>query len=130
MSRRTVGAVAADAVAVLVFVAVGRRSHDESSVIAGLLGTAWPFLAGLAVGWLVARGWRRPTAAVAAGLPVWLVTVAVGMVLRAATGAGTPPSFVVVASLVLGALLVGWRIVASYAPARRAGSSSSRVSQR
>ena len=47
------------------------------------------------------------------GIRVWLLTLVVGMVLRRLTDAGTAPSFVVVATLVLGVLFVGWRLVAS-----------------
>ncbi|WP_141681876.1 DUF3054 domain-containing protein, partial [Mycobacterium malmoense] len=64
-----------DVVGVLVFCAVGRRSHDEGLDIAGLAATAWPFLTGTVVGWLVARAWRRPTAVAPTGVVVWLCTV-------------------------------------------------------
>ena len=47
----------ADVAAVLVFCAVGRRSHAEGITIAGVATTAWPFLTGTVVGWLAARGW-------------------------------------------------------------------------
>ena len=60
--------------------------------------TAWPFLAGTAVGWLLSRGWRRPTAIVPTGAVVWVCTVAVGMLLRRTTSAGVAFSFLVVAS--------------------------------
>ncbi len=74
----------------------------------GFAGTAWPFLAGLGLGWAVTRAWRRP-AAVAAGAGVWPVTVAAGMVLRALSGQGTAFAFVLVALAFLGLTLVGWR---------------------
>ena len=51
-----------DAACVLLFVLVGRRSHEEASALAGVARTAWPFLGGLAAGWLVARAWRAPRA--------------------------------------------------------------------
>ena len=66
---------------------------------------------GTAVGWLVIRGWRRPTAIVPTGLVVWVSTVAIGMALRKATSAGVAPSFVVVASAVTAVVLLGWRTV-------------------
>jgi hypothetical protein len=50
--------------------------------------TAWPFLAGTAVGWLLSRGWRRPTAIDPTGAVVWVCTVAVGMLSRRTTSAG------------------------------------------
>ncbi|MGO9926581.1 MAG: DUF3054 domain-containing protein, partial [Mycobacterium sp.] len=47
-----------DVICVLVFCAVGRRSHDEGASVTGVATTAWPFLTGTAVGWLASRGWR------------------------------------------------------------------------
>ena len=101
----------ADVIGVLVFCAVGRRSHDEGLNIGGVATTAWPFLAGTVVGWLASRAWRRPTAVAPTGVIVWLCTVVVGMVLRKASSAGVAASFVVVASSVTAILLLGWRAV-------------------
>ncbi|UIN32114.1 DUF3054 domain-containing protein [Microbacterium binotii] len=107
---RILVAVVADVVLVLVFCAIGRASHDETP-LPGLLVTAWPFLAALAVGWGISLAWRRPFAVLRTGVPVWGVTVAGGMLLRTLADQGTAPAFVVVASITLGALLVGWRAV-------------------
>jgi hypothetical protein len=109
----------ADLAAVLVFCAVGRRSHAEGITIAGVATTAWPFLTGTVVGWLVARGWQRPTAVVPTGLVVWLCTVVIGMLLRKASSASVAGSFVVVASLVTAVLLLGWRAAVGLALRRR-----------
>ncbi|MGN6332200.1 MAG: DUF3054 domain-containing protein [Motilibacteraceae bacterium] len=103
------GWLALDVVAVLVFAAVGRRSHEEGGSLAGVLATAWPFLAGTVVGWLLSRAWTRAGRLLPTGVTVWLSTVAVGMLLRRLTGHGTAASFVVVALVVLGAFLLGWR---------------------
>jgi len=111
-------AVALDVVAVLVFAALGRRSHAEGLAVVGVLRTAWPFLAGAAVGWLVTRGRSVPVSSLAGGLPVWLGALVVGMLLRVVTGAGTAASFVVVAAIALAVLLLGWRLVARLVPAR------------
>lgn len=113
--------LAVDVVGVLVFCAVGRRSHDEGLNIGGVATTAWPFLAGTVVGWLVSRGWRRPTALAPTGVIVWLCTVGVGMALRRASSAGVAASFVVVAAAVTAVLLFGWRAVAGLALRRRVG---------
>ena len=107
-----------DAVLVLVFVLIGRASHDENPVL-GALVTFWPFAVGLVVGWLVARAWRAPLAVVRTGLPVWAVTVVVGMLLRVVSGQGVQPSFVVVTAVVLAAFLVGWRALARLRPSAR-----------
>ena len=58
--RRIAIAAGIDIVAILLFVAIGRRSHHEDgSVIAGTIAVAGPFLIGLAFGWLEARHGRR-----------------------------------------------------------------------
>lgn len=110
-----------DVVSVLVFCAVGRRSHGEGLDITGVAATAWPFLTGTAAGWLVCKGWRWPTALVPTGVVVWLCTVVVGMLLRKATSAGVAVSFVVVAASVTAVLLLGWRAAVALALRRRAG---------
>ncbi|QLQ10205.1 MAG: DUF3054 domain-containing protein [Nocardioidaceae bacterium] len=104
--------VLVDVVLIVAFAAIGRRSHDEGLTLTGIAETAWPFLAGLAVGHLLVRGSRS----VRAGTVVWLATVVLGMVLRRISGEGTAPSFVVVATLVTGALLLGWRVLAAVRP--------------
>ncbi|MGH9132361.1 MAG: DUF3054 domain-containing protein [Ilumatobacteraceae bacterium] len=109
---RTRVAAALDVAVVAVFVAVGRRNHDEGSAVGDLFRIAAPFLIGLATGWFVARAWRRPFD-LAAGCTIWIVTVALGMVLRRTVfDRGTALSFVVVATVFTGALMIGWRLVA------------------
>ncbi|SEQ38604.1 DUF3054 domain-containing protein [Microlunatus flavus] len=107
---------AVDVVLVVVFAAIGRASHGEDVGLAGLATTAWPFLAGLLLSHLLVlavRAARPRRAGLLAGVLVWVPTVAVGMVLRLATGAGVQTSFVVVATVVLGVFLLGWRAVAA-----------------
>jgi peptidoglycan/LPS O-acetylase OafA/YrhL len=104
-------AALADVIGVLLFCTIGRRSHAEGLTVAGVAETAWPFLAGTVVGWLLIRGWRRPTSIIPTGVVVWLCTVAVGMLLRKATSAGVVFSFVVVASAATAVLLLGWRML-------------------
>jgi hypothetical protein len=110
---RTLTALFADIVCVLVFCTIGRRSHAEGLTVAGIAETAWPFLAGTAAGWLLIRGWRRPFTVIPTGVAVWICTVVGGMLLRKATSAGVQTSFVVVASIVTAVLLLGWRSVAA-----------------
>ena len=116
---RRLGWLGMDIISVLVFCAVGRRSHDEGLSVTGVATTAWPFLTGTVVGWLASRGWRQPTAVVPTGVSVWLGTVVVGMVLRKASSAGVAASFVVVAASVTALLLLGWRTVVGLARRRR-----------
>lgn len=113
-------ALAADLLCVVVFCTIGRRSHAEGLTIAGIAETAWPFLAGTGVGWLLARGWQRPASLAPTGLIVWVATVVVGMLLRKLTSQGTATSFIVVASITTAVLLLGWRGVI-HALSRRAG---------
>ncbi len=122
MRRRVwLAPLATDVIGVLVFCAVGRRSHDEGLDITGVATTAWPFLTGTVLGWLASRAWRHPTAVVPTGVVVWLCTVVVGMVLRKASSAGVAASFVVVAASVTAVLLLGWRAVVGLAARRRSG---------
>ncbi|MEI7915019.1 MAG: DUF3054 domain-containing protein [Mycobacteriaceae bacterium] len=114
-----IAAVIVDVALLCLFAATGRRSHAEGVTPAGIADTAWPFVAGAAVGWMLSRGWRRPTAVVPTGVTVWISTVAVGMLLRRVTGAGTAWSFVVVATVAAGLLILGWRIVAVGVSRRR-----------
>ena len=118
-SRQVLTALALDVVCVLVFCALGRRSHAEGVTVSGVAQTAWPFLVGVAVGWLLSRGWRRPVDLAPTGLAVWVCTVAFGMLLRKASSQGVAVSFVVVATLVTAVLLLGWRAAARPVLSRR-----------
>jgi len=84
-------AVLLDVGCVLVFVIIGRASHTQGETLGGIASTAWPFLAGLAAGWIVSRAWRRPFALRPPGVIVWLLTVALAF---------------------LGLFLLGWRLLA------------------
>lgn len=102
-----------DVALVVVFAALGRASHAEENAVVGAVGTAWPFLVGLGTGWSLVR-WRsgRWPLTVGNGIPVWACTLVVGMLVRAVTGQGTAPSFILVAATVLAAFLLGWRWLA------------------
>lgn len=113
---RWVIAAVLDVACVLLFVAIGRASHHEADAVLGFLRTAWPFLSGLAIGWVVMRAWHRPAGLVPAGLGVWLITVAGGMVLRVASGQGVAVTFVIVALVFLGIFLLGWRTLSRLLP--------------
>jgi hypothetical protein len=110
MKRSSAFAALADIIGVLLFCTVGRRSHAEGLTVAGVADTAWPFLVGAAVGWLVSRAWRQPAALVPTGVAVWLSTVVVGMLLRKATSAGVAVSFIIVATAATAVMLLGWRV--------------------
>jgi peptidoglycan/LPS O-acetylase OafA/YrhL len=125
MARRAarpeiVRAVVLDAALIVVFVLIGRASHGEDLAPSGVLGTAWPFLAGGLVGWIVARAWRSPSRVVPTGLLVWGVTLVVGMVLRALSGEGVVVPFVITTAIILAVLMLGWRAVSAVVVRRRA----------
>lgn len=116
---RTAARVASDLLLVLVFAVIGRASHGETLNGAGILLTAWPFLVACLVASLLAcvvlrLSWFRE------GVLVWFLTVLVGMLLRGVTGGGLAIGFLIVATLVLAAFLIGWR----WAWSRLSGQSS------
>src|ERR1700730_13725695 len=96
---------------VLAFVIRGRASHADGLGLFGVASTAWPFLAGLFLGWGAVRAWRRPVAVLPAGLGAGLGAAGLGMVLRVVAGQGTAAAFVGVALAFLGLFLLGWRLV-------------------
>jgi len=102
-----------DVALVVLFAAVGRRSHAEGVDVTGILRTAAPFLVGTAAGWLLASITLDTTArTLAFGAVVVVCTVVLGMILRRLAGEGTAWSFVLVATTVLAVLLLGWRLIA------------------
>jgi hypothetical protein len=115
--RWAVAAFALDVAIVIAFAAVGRRSHEESRYLGGVLGTAAPFLLGLVVGWVVVGLIARRThdrygtwLDVDGGFDIWLATVIVGLAARRVLwDRGIAFAFVIVAAVVLGVALMGWR---------------------
>jgi hypothetical protein len=90
--------VAMDVAAVLLFAGIGRSVHAHGLSVAGLASTAWPFLSGLCAGWVALAVSRRDGSSVS--------------VLRVIAGQGTAVAFVFVALGFLGAVMVGWRLLA------------------
>jgi hypothetical protein len=106
LSRRAViTAAIVDVVAVVVFVAIGRRNHDEGTALSGVLGVAAPFLIALGISWIGLRTWRGPFNR-ASLVATWVITVTGGLFLRRVVfdrGIATP--FIIVATITLGVLL-------------------------
>ena len=99
-----------DVICVVIFVIVGRRNHGESTDSSDTVRTAAPFLISLVGAWIGARAWRAPRA-LATGVVLWVVTAAVGLGMRRLVfGDGIATPFIVVATIVLGLLLVGTRL--------------------
>ena len=109
--RAVITTAIVDVVAVVVFVAIGRRNHDEGTAISGVLSVAAPFLIALIASWVGLRTWnepftRRSWAATCA------ITVIVGLLLRRLVfdrGIATP--FIIVATITLGVLLAVGRLL-------------------
>ena len=121
--RSPVVAAVLDLLMVVLFAAIGRRSHEEATALSGLVHTAWPFVVGAAIGWVVTFALYRNKfdafLIVPTGIVVWVMTVAVGMVLRALTGQGTAGSFIIVATISTAVLLLGWRALTRFVPSVR-----------
>ena len=91
--------------------AIGRDAHHREEPVLGVLLTAWPFLAGAALGWIAARAWRSPLSVLRAGVPAWLGSVVAGMLLRALTGQTVVLPFIIVATVALAVFLLGYRLL-------------------
>lgn len=117
---RTAALVAGDAVALVVFAALGRNSHGLATGFAAVgetLRTAAPFV----LGWFAVAPWlgafspavtRGPAAMLRTTLLAWVPAVVVGAMLRAvAIGRLSPWTFYAVTFVVGLLLLAGWRAV-------------------
>jgi hypothetical protein len=116
-----------DLLLLLVFVAIGRASHGEDA--GGYALTLLPFLVGLQSGWLLA-GRGNPFAVLRFGGVVWISTLVLGMLLRAATGQGIAPAFVVVTVILLAVSFLGWRLLVALVLRARSSPSAIRARRR
>jgi uncharacterized integral membrane protein len=102
-------ALVVDMLLIVLFASLGRRTHASGMDPAGILWTALPFLiAWAAITLATRRSWARLWPA---GVVVWLVTVAGGLLLRVMSGDTAAFSFQLVTAGVLGAFLLGRRLV-------------------
>lgn len=111
----------ADFFAVLVFAFIGRMNHAEGLSLHGLFSTTWPFALGAAIGWSLAYLYAHmradhgfdypfhPERVFPDGVLVWVGAVVIGMILRQQFHQGVALSFIIVATIVLGVFLLGWR---------------------
>ncbi|MFQ3661514.1 MAG: DUF3054 domain-containing protein [Chloroflexaceae bacterium] len=125
--QRTAFLVAGDVVALLVFAAIGRRSHGEAAGLGAILDvarTAAPFI----LGWLIAATLagaytpgrtRGPGPMLLTTLIGWTGGLVLGAVFRAMMiGRFSPISFYVITFLVALLILGGWRGVFAIIEAR------------
>ncbi|MBG6190145.1 hypothetical protein IWX64_001081 [Arthrobacter sp. CAN_A212] len=117
--RQAAGWLLADLCLIIAFAATGRSTHESGLAILGILSTAGPFLAACLLTWVVLRVWRSPAVPWPTGVLVWLGTAVGGLAIRALLGGGMAVSFLVVAVVVLGAVLLLPRTVASLVLRRR-----------
>lgn len=127
-STRLATLMAGDIIALLVFAAIGRRSHGEATglaALAALASTAAPFIGG----WLATAPWfgayrRSATTGIGPMLRTtalaWAAALVVGSLLRALLiGRFSPPSFYLVTFIAALVLLGGWRVVFALVEGRR-----------
>lgn len=121
--RRVAIAFAIDTAIILLFVAIGRESHDANgSTIANIISIAAPFLFALWFGWITIQAYESPMAATT-GVLLWMITIIGGMLLRRfAFPRSTPLPFIIVTSLFTLATIVGWRVVHEWRGTRRSTS--------
>jgi Protein of unknown function (DUF3054) len=111
-SKMILWSAVADAASIVIFVAIGRKNHDEGQAASGIFRVAAPFLLALLAGWVIARAWKEPLSQ-KSGLLISLTTIVLGMVLRKIVfDDGTATAFIIVATVFLGTLLNGWRLLA------------------
>lgn len=109
-----------DAAVVGLFASIGRQTHSGGVAVLGVLTVAAPFLVGLACAWVVTvRVLHRRPDRMSGAMPVWVLTVAVGLLLRVLDRGQLPLSFAVVTALTLGVFLLGWRAAWALLRSRR-----------
>lgn len=123
---RSLGALVADVLAVLIFVAIGLYQHGDALSTTNIVIVAWPFATGLLLGHLAIRAWRFPFRIWPHGVFVWAITLVTAMAIRTLFQAGTEVSFVIVTAITLAVLMLGWRTLALLATRgeRRAAAAS------
>ena len=108
-SRAVLWSAVADVLCIVIFVAIGRRNHDEGEAASGIFRVAAPFVIAAVVGWLASQAWKKPLE-LRTGVIIWLTTIILGMILRHFVfDDGTATAFIIVATVFLCAFLNGWR---------------------
>jgi hypothetical protein len=105
---------------IVLFAIIGRQSHNEGTALAGIVGVAWPFLIGYVVGAFALRLQRAPRSLVRI-IPVWLLTIVIGMAIRTIQKGRAPDmAFIIVATIALAVGFIGWRLIVAGICRRRA----------
>ena len=106
-----IAAILADLALVVVFVIIGRASHDEALDFDGVQRTALPFLAGTLMAWIGFLLKKHSGLTLVNGVFVWAMTTVLGILFRLLLGDTADPAFIAVAAVVLAAFLIGWRAI-------------------
>lgn len=103
-----------DALAILAFAIFARMAHkSEPFTVVNILDTYWPFLVGVLIAWVYFRLRHISGVLMSSGVIVWACTVCTGLGIWAANNGRVPHiSFIIVASVMSGLLLLGWRGIA------------------
>lgn len=110
--RQIALAASLDLATIVVFVILGRRTHDSGGTLTATITTLAPFVIGLAVAWMATRAWRSPERPLT-GVIIWAITIVVGLVARVTVFDRTAATaFIIVAAAVTAAGLIGWRLIA------------------
>ncbi|MEX3609944.1 DUF3054 domain-containing protein [Rothia sp. LK2588] len=98
-----------DIALILGFAVLGRSSHHET--LLGSFNVALPFVIAYLISWFIPIVRRQPHNLYPAGVLVWLMVALGGQALRVLTGGTTALSFIMVTLAVLGAFILGWRLI-------------------
>jgi hypothetical protein len=113
--------VAADLLCVLALAFGGRNTHEAGESAWVVLVIAWPFALAAVLAHLVLASRERAAHRIwPEGAAVLVVTYGLGMLVRALSGRGLAPGFLVVAAIFLTATMLGWRVVTMLVERRRA----------
>lgn len=111
--KASLGAFVIDVCCVALFVFLAKGLQDGNATFAATLGAMWPFFLGLIAGWIATVAWTRPRAIIWPGVPIWMMTVAVGMLVRISfEEVGVELGLITGAAIFLGISVVGWRVLA------------------
>jgi hypothetical protein len=116
--RRTAALAVGDALAFMLFAAIGRASHGEASGLSAILEvaeTAAPFM----IGWFVIAPFAGAYAPVISSQPrrmvgrtalAWLIAWPIGLIVRAVIrSTSIAPTFAVITLVTVLLILLGWR---------------------
>lgn len=107
-----------DVIAVAVFAVLARLAHGGVSP-AAVVDTFWPFAVGVLIGAVIIAATKMAPASLSGGVVMWLAVAATGLGIWGIRHAAVPHiSFILVASIMSGLLLLGWRVAARFVASR------------